>query len=90
MAPVGLALAIALVAFVTAHLALVVGLARRGRTGAVGTVGTVRRWLRPAVALVVVPLAPWWGYRAGMRTWTYAWGTALLLYALGTIVAAAR
>jgi hypothetical protein len=84
MAPVGLALAIALVAFVTAHLALVVGLARRARSPSGG------RWWQPAAALVVMPLAPWWGYRAGMRKWALAWGAALLIYALGTLVAAAR
>jgi hypothetical protein len=82
------ALATALLAFVTAHLALVVGLARQGsrRDGRTG----LRRFAMCGVALVVLPLAPWWGYRAGMRRWSIAWGAALLLYALGTIVAAAR
>jgi hypothetical protein len=85
---VGPALAIALVAFVTAHFALVVGLARRPnpRDGRQGW----RRFVRSGTALVVVPLAPWWGYRAGMRGLTIAWGASLVLYALGTVVAAAR
>jgi hypothetical protein len=85
---VGLALAIALLAFLTAHLALVVGLARRpSRPG--GRPGW-RRFADCVAALVVMPLAPWWGYRAGMRGWTIAWGASLVLYALGTVVAAAR
>jgi hypothetical protein len=38
---------------------------------------------RAAVALVLPPLAPYWGWRAGFRTRAYAWATALLLYAVG-------
>jgi hypothetical protein len=72
----GIALACALLAFVAAHVALVVGLAKR----------TTR--LRAAAALVVPPLAPWWGYRAGMRARALAWGASLALYALGVGIAA--
>ena len=83
----GPALAIALALFVTAHLALVVGLARRPnpRDGRQGW----RRFVRCGAALVVMPLAPWWGYRSGMRRWTIAWGASLVLYTIGTVVAAA-
>jgi hypothetical protein len=73
----GIALAIVLGAFVAAHGALVAGLARGGRT----------RWRAP-LALIVPPLAPWWGYRAGMRLRALAWAAALVLYAFGTFVAA--
>jgi hypothetical protein len=85
---VGLALAIALVAFLTAHLALVVGLARR--PGRQDGRGGWRRFAMCGVALVVMPLAPWWGFRAGMRRWTIAWGASVVLYAIGTVAAAAR
>jgi hypothetical protein len=72
----GIALAFALVGFAAAHVALVLGLAKR----------TTR--LRVAAALVVAPLAPWWGYRAGMRARVLAWGACLALYALGVGIAA--
>jgi hypothetical protein len=68
-------LAAALSVFLAAHGVLVVGLARR------------RGWRRAAVALVVPPLAPWWGHGAGLRTATIAWCVALALYAVGVLVA---
>jgi hypothetical protein len=71
----GLALALVLAAFVAAHVALVVGLARR------------HSWSRAVVALLVPPLAPWWGWEAGLRLRTLAWGAALALYAIGVVVA---
>jgi hypothetical protein len=71
----GIALAVALVVFVAAHLALVVGLARR------------RPWWRAVVALAAPPLAPWWGWREGMRARTIAWGAALAFYAIGVAAA---
>jgi hypothetical protein len=37
--------------------------------------------------LLVPPLAPWWGYREGLRVATIAWCSALALYAVGVIVA---
>ncbi len=58
-----------------AHVALLVGLARQKP-----------RW-HAVVALVVPPLAPYWGYRAGMRLRVYAWAAALLAYAIGVVVA---
>jgi hypothetical protein len=71
----GLALAVALAAFLAAHVALVVGLARR------------RAWLQAVVGLVIAPLAPWWGWRAGMRLRTMAWAAALALNAVGVAAA---
>ena len=71
----GIALAVALVAFAAAHVTLVAGLARR------------RPWWRAIVALAVLPLAPWWGWRAGMRRRTIAWGAALAIYAVGVAAA---
>ncbi len=68
-------LASALAVFLAAHVALVAGLARK------------RTWGRALVALLVPPLAPWWGYRAGLRVATIAWCAALALYALGVAVA---
>jgi hypothetical protein len=71
----GWCLAATLAAFVAAHGILVVGLARR------------RAWGRAAIALVVPPLAPWWGYRAGMRGPSIAWCAALALYSIGVAAA---
>jgi hypothetical protein len=71
----GWCLASALTVFAAAHVALVAGLARR------------RAWGRAVVALLVPPLAPWWGYRAGLRVATIAWCAALALYAVGVVVA---
>jgi hypothetical protein len=65
----GVALAIALAAFVLAHGTLVVALATR------------REWLRAAGALLVVPLAPWWGWQIGQRVATLVWLAALGAYA---------
>jgi hypothetical protein len=75
----GIALALALALLAGAHLALVVGLARKG---------THRRvWrVRAAVSLLVMPLAPWWGWEAGLRRTTIVWGAALALYTLGLVV----
>jgi hypothetical protein len=66
-------LAAALAVFVAAHGVLVVGLARRGP------------WGLALIAWFVPPLAPWWGYRAGMRKATLVWGAALVLYAAGVV-----
>jgi hypothetical protein len=64
-------LAISLVLYAGAHVALVVGLFRREP-----------RW-RGAVALVVPPLAPYWGWPLGMRARAWLWLGALGAYALG-------
>jgi hypothetical protein len=66
----GSLLAVAFVAFVTLHISLVVGLARRGRR------------VRSLAALFVPPLALFWGYEAGMRRRALAWSAALLAYAV--------
>jgi hypothetical protein len=68
---VGIALAIVVLALLAAHVVLVAGLARRGT------------WGRALVALFVAPLAPWWGWQAGLRTATIVWAVALGLYTLG-------
>jgi hypothetical protein len=72
----GIALALALALLAGVHLALVVGLARTGARGRV----------RAVVALLVIPLAPWWGWQAGLRRTTIAWGAALALYAVGLTI----
>jgi hypothetical protein len=74
----GAALAAALVLFGAAHGVLLVGLAQRRP-----------RW-RALVASVVAPLAPWWGWQAGMRRRAITWGVALALYVLGLAVATGR
>jgi hypothetical protein len=61
----GIALATVLLALAVAHIVLVVGLARRGR------------WGQAIVAFAVAPLAPWWGWQAGMRAAAIAWAVAL-------------
>jgi len=72
----GVALAVTLAVLACAHAGLVWGLARRP--------GVWR--VRAALALFVLPLAPWWGWAAGLRRTTLVWGTALALYTLGVIV----
>lgn len=62
-----------------AHLALVVRLGR--------SMPGVQGFLRALAALAVPPLAPLWGYRAGMRKATITWCTALAVYALGVALA---
>jgi hypothetical protein len=61
---------------VTDHVAIVAGLAARRP-----------RWHAP-LALVIVPLAPFWAYRAGMRARAAIWVVAALTYA--TALALAR
>lgn len=62
--------------FVTAHVALVFGLAR-----------TPPRW-RAAVALVVPPLAPYWGWQR-LRRRAIVWVAAALAYTV-LLLAASR
>jgi hypothetical protein len=63
-------LLIAFAALVTAHVMLAFGLARRSP-----------RW-HAAVAFVLVPLAPWWGWRSGMRGRGAVWVVAALAYTI--------
>lgn len=72
----GIALAALLAIFAGAHVAIAIGLAR-SRKGADPLRG------RALVALLVPPLAPWWGWQAGLRARTIVWGAALALYAIG-------
>jgi hypothetical protein len=65
---VGLVLSFA--ALVTAHVTLVFGLAMRRP-----------RWQAP-IALVVLPLAPWWGWARGLRRRAITWVVAAVLYAV--------
>ena len=67
-------LLVGLLAFVVAHLSIVVQLARSGA------------WGRAALALVFLPLAPWWAWERGMRRPTYAWGMALGVYVVGVVL----
>jgi hypothetical protein len=67
----GIVLSLALLVLGVAHAALVVGLA-------------VRRWWGAALlALLLPPLAPWSGWRCGMRGRAIAWLAAFVSYALG-------
>jgi hypothetical protein len=54
----------------TAHVWIVVGLVTRQP-----------RWRAP-IALVVPPLAPYWGFRENMRARAVVWTAALAVYAL--------
>ncbi len=65
------ALALLVLAFatlVTVHVTLAAGLAARAP-----------RWRGP-LALVLPPLAPWWGWRTRMRARTVVWLVAAAIY----------
>lgn len=68
----GLILGFALL--LTAHLALVVKL----------VLSPPQRW-RGAVALMIPPFAPLWGFRSGFTLWSILWVAALLIYALARV-----
>jgi hypothetical protein len=59
-----------------AHVTLVIGLLRR------------KPWWRGLVALVVPPLAPFWGYEAELRGRVTLWVATLAVY-LASVTAAA-
>jgi len=65
------AVALALLVFLGAHASLL------------GSLATHHPRYRAAVAFVLPPLAPYWGWRAGFRRRVYLWTIALLLYAVG-------
>ncbi len=70
------ALVVAFAALATAHVTLVIGLASR-----------TPRW-RAAAAALVVPLAPFWGFRAGMRARSAIWMASAVVYAMARWLAA--
>jgi hypothetical protein len=59
---------------VTVHVALAYGLLVR------------RPWWRGPLALVVPPLAPWWGLEEGMRVRSALWLTAVCVYGVARIL----
>ena len=61
-------------ALVTAHLMLLGGLALHRP-----------RW-RAMIALVVPPLAPYWGARTGMRARAAAWVASAVAYAIARVL----
>ena len=74
-AAVLIALVVSFAALLTAHVALAFGLTLERP-----------RWRGP-LALVVPPLAPYWGMEVGMKRRSGIWVTALLVYVLARIVA---
>jgi hypothetical protein len=67
---VTVALLLVFATFATIHAVLVAGLAARPR-----------RW-RAAIALLAVPLAPYWGFKEGMRRLATAWIASGVAYGL--------
>ena len=63
---------VGLAALVTTHLAIAWSLVERERP----------RW-RGLIALLVPPLAPVWGWRAGLRARAGLWVVSLVAYAVG-------
>jgi hypothetical protein len=63
-------LVVAFATWLTTHVTLAVGLVRRAP-----------RW-HALVALLVAPLAPWWGWQAKMRLRAALWMTAAAVYAV--------
>jgi len=64
-------LGVALVVEIGAHAALVIGLAR------------AKPRYRAALAVLLPPFAPYYGWHQGMRTWATLWLIALGAYTLG-------
>ena len=61
-------LVVAFATVATVHVALAIGLAHRGPL-----------W-RALLALVIAPLAPWWGWQARMRIRGALWVAAVAVY----------
>jgi hypothetical protein len=61
-------LMVAFATLLTAHVALTIGLARHGPRA------------RAVAAFFVPPLAPYWGWRDGMRRRGVLWGVAAISY----------
>ena len=70
-------LVLAFALFITAHVAIVYGLAFRPP-----------RW-RAGAALFFAPLAVYWGWRERMRVRAGLWGAALALYVVATFMSRA-
>jgi hypothetical protein len=70
-------LVLAFALFITAHVAIVYGLAVRPP-----------RW-RALAALLLAPLAVYWAWREKMRVRAGIWGAALALYVIATFVSRA-
>ena len=68
-------LTLALLVHVGAHVAIVVGLLQS------------RAWGRAALALLVAPLAPWWGWSSGMKRRVWTWVGSLAVFAIGVACA---
>lgn len=68
-------LVLAFALFITAHVAIVYGLAVRPP-----------RW-RAAAALLVSPLGVYWAWREQMRIRAGIWGAALALYVVASVIA---
>jgi hypothetical protein len=67
---VALSLVVAFASLVTAHVAIVAGLAVRAP------------WWRAPAAAVVFPLAPYWGGRTGMHARSVVWVVSATAYAI--------
>jgi hypothetical protein len=63
-----ISLVVAVASLVTAHVMLAFGLARRSYG-----------W-RALLAFILVPLAPWWGWREKMRVRSVLWLAAAITY----------
>jgi hypothetical protein len=72
---VAAAVVLAFAALVAAHVAIVASLARCSP-----------RW-RALAALVAAPLAPYWGWREGMRWRARVWVVAALAYGVARVLA---
>lgn len=69
-------LSVAVGLHLVAHVTLVIGLLRR------------KPWWRGLVALVVPPLAPFWGYEAELRGRVTLWVVSLAIYLVSVTAAA--
>lgn len=67
-------LVLAFALFITAHVAIVYGLAVR-----------TPRW-RAGAAFLVAPLGVYWAWREQMRIRAGIWGAALTLYVVATVI----
>lgn len=70
------AVVVAFAAWITAHITIAVSLASRRP-----------RWRAPA-ALLVVPLAPFWAARSGMRVRSAIWIVSAVVYGIARWLAA--